>query len=96
MPDFSTMTDAEVNRAVKKAMGYTSTGGLFSPVNRLTDTWEMEESIPEDEQDTYAQILCEEVIGKVNVWAWSQIRATPRQRCEAFLAWHEAQKKQEV
>ena len=59
----------------------------------IADAWELEEELNPSERSGYAVELLE-IVGcnaqTVTDYDWALIHATPRQRCEAYLAWKAA------
>lgn len=56
----------------------------------IAAVWELEGAIPEDRRRDYLKALSDIAVDRRrlpdwHIWAWEMSRATPRQRCEAYV-----------
>ena len=78
--------------------GYLPSGARFSRVpnwpENISDTWELEDEIPGNQINDYAEILDRIVHDEFKPYypsKWDLLHASPRQRCLAWIEWKEKQ-----
>ena len=82
--------DIELNDKIIVARGGPKPGILYPFYPRSIEAaYALEDEVPEDQQEIYAQFLVNIIFRDTDkyVSTYRKAHATPRQRCEAWLAW---------